>query len=136
MALARRRSGVRRWLAVSRELDHDGEGRAAPLVEVVALSVLADQQLARTLILDRTWLEDTSHAGVRLVSQLDRDVRVRLEIAHPVRPLAAARKQVHSPILRGEPDLDAMWPASPTPDRGQVRDPGATLGERGGSPAQ
>ena len=68
MALARRPSGVRRWLAVSRELDHDGEGRAAPLVEVVALSVLADQQLARTLILDPTWLEDTSHAGVRLVS--------------------------------------------------------------------
>jgi hypothetical protein len=90
MAFARRRSGVRRWLAVSRELDHDGERRAAPLVEVVALSVLADQQLARTLILDRTWLEDTSHAGVRLVSQLDRDVRVRLEIAHLVGPLAAA----------------------------------------------
>jgi hypothetical protein len=64
MASARRRSGVRRWLAVSRKLDHDGEGRAAPLVEVVALSILADQQLARTLILDRTWLEDTSHAGV------------------------------------------------------------------------
>jgi hypothetical protein len=88
---------------------------ATPLVEVVALPVLANQQLAGT------FLEDTGHAYVRLVSQLDRDVRVRLEIAHPVGPLAAACKQVQPPILRGEPDLDAMWPASPTPDRGQVR---------------
>jgi hypothetical protein len=108
MASTRRRSGVRRWIAVSRKLDYDREGGAAPLVEVVALPVLANQQLAGTLILDSTCLEDTGRAGVRLVSQLDRDVRVRLEIAHPVGPLAAACKQVHSPILRGEPDLDAM----------------------------
>jgi hypothetical protein len=36
-----------------------------------------------------TRLEYTSHAGVRLVPHLDRDLRVRLEIAHPIGPLAA-----------------------------------------------
>src|SRR5215211_7204824 len=121
MASTRRRSGVRRWVAVGRELDHDGEGGAAPLVEVVALPVLADQQLARALILDGAWLEDPARAGVRLVPQLDRDPRVRPEVAHPVGPLAAAGEQVQAAVLRGEPDLDAVGPAGPAPDRGQVR---------------
>jgi hypothetical protein len=73
------------------------------------------------LIFGGTRLKDMGHADVSLVPQLDRDPWVYLEVAYPVSPLAAAGTQVHAPILRGEPDLNAMWPASPTPDRGQVR---------------
>src|SRR5579885_1931002 len=116
-----RRSGVRRWVAARRELDHDWEGGAAPLSEVVALPVLVDQQLACALVFSRTRPEDAGRPGVRLVAQLDRDPRVRLEVAHPVGPLPAAGQQVQAPILGSEPELDAMGPTRPTPDRGQVR---------------
>src|SRR4051812_40722373 len=56
-----------------------------------------------------------------LFSQLDRHPRIRLEVAHPVRSLAATREQVHSPTLSGEPDLDAVRLARPAPDGSQIQ---------------
>ena len=110
-------------VVLSGELNRDGERRAAPLGEVVVgRSVLLDQQFAGTPVLGRVRSEDTGNPGVRLAAQLDCDPRVRLEIAHPVGPVAAAGEQVDRPVLHREPDLDAVRLAGAPPDRGQIRE--------------
>ena len=108
-----------RSLHIVRELDPHREGRATPLRQVVvALRVLAHQQLAREVVFGANHLNEMSDGIVGLVTQLNGDAWVCPKIAYPVCPLTAPGSQIQPVVVHGKPDLDAMRLTRATTNRG------------------
>lgn len=53
-------------------------------------------------------LDDAGQAGVRLVTEFDRDVATRRDIADPIRSIAPTGEEVDHSVVRREPVLKAV----------------------------